>query len=242
SYKDYTKLPFGRYTFRAKAINLLDNCESETEIQFSIAAPWYASVPAFAFYFFLLSVLGYILLRMAENISKKRTRELEKEKNAEIERLKTQTLENDLKHKSHDLASSTMNLIRKTEILLDINGNINKTLGYIRDAEMSKTTKLLNKIQMDIKENIEHDDYWQKFEHNFDIVYESYLKRLGERYPSISIGDKRLCAYLKMGMSSKEIAMLLNMSVHSVEMARDRLRKKMELNRDVNLVEFLQHF
>ncbi|MDE7127109.1 MAG: hypothetical protein K2O58_04340, partial [Bacteroidales bacterium] len=242
SYKDYTKLPFGRYTFRAKAINLLDNSESETAIQFSIAAPWYASVPAFAFYFFLLSVLGYILLRMAENISKKRTRELEKEKNAEIERLKTQTLENDLKHKSHDLASSTMNLIRKNEILLDINGNINKTLGYIRDAEMSKTTKLLNKIQMDIKENIEHDDYWQKFEHNFDIVYESYLKRLGERYPSISIGDKRLCAYLKMGMSSKEIAMLLNMSVHSVEMARYRLRKKMELNREVNLVEFLQHF
>ena len=242
SYKDYTKLPFGRYTFRAKAINLLDNSESETAIQFSIAAPWYASVPAFAFYFFLLSVLGYILLRMAENISKKRTRELEKEKNAEIERLKTQTLENDLKHKSHDLASSTMNLIRKNEILLDINGNINKTLGYIRDAEISKTTKLLNKIQMDIKENIEHDDYWQKFEHNFDIVYESYLKRLGERYPSISIGDKRLCAYLKMGMSSKEIAMLLNMSVHSVEMARYRLRKKMELNREVNLVEFLQHF
>ena len=102
--------------------------------------------------------------------------------------------------------------------------------------------KLLGKVQKDIRENIEHDDDWQKFEHNFDMVYEDYLKRLGERFPQLTVGDKRLCAYLKMDLCSKDIAPLLNMSVRSVEMARYRLRKKMELSRDVNLTDFLQHF
>lgn len=69
-----------------------------------------------------------------------------------------------------------------------------------------------------------------------------YLNRLGKKYPSLSIGDKKICAYLKMGLSSKDIAPLMNMSVHSVEMARYRLRKKLELDRSVNLSEFLQNF
>ena len=74
------------------------------------------------------------------------------------------------------------------------------------------------------------------------MVHENYLKRLVEQFPQLNINDQRLCAYLKMGLSSKEIAPLLNMSYRSVEMSRYRLRKKMELNRDVNLTEFLQHF
>ena len=72
------------------------------------------------------------------------------------------------------------------------------------------------------------------------MVYENYLKRLAERVPQLNINDQRLCAYLKMGLSSKEIAPLLNMSYRSVEMARYRLRKKMELRREVSLVDFLQ--
>ena len=96
------------------------------------------------------------------------------------------------------------------------------------------------KIQKLIKENISHDDDWQKFAQNFDVVYENYLKRLVQLYPQLNANDQRLCAYLKMGLSSKEIAPLLNMSYRSVEMNRYRLRKKMELSRDVNLVEYLQ--
>ena len=59
------------------------------------------------------------------------------------------------------------------------------------------------KIQKLIKENISHDDDWHKFAQNFDVVYENYLKRLAERFPQLNINDQRLCAYLKMGLSSK---------------------------------------
>ena len=93
-----------------------------------------------------------------------------------------------------------------------------------------------------IKENIQHDNIWQQFEENFDIVYDDFLKRLGEQYPQLTVSDKKMCAYLKMDLSSKEIAPLLNLTVRSVEMTRYRLRKKLGLSHENNLTEFLQNF
>jgi DNA-binding CsgD family transcriptional regulator len=97
-------------------------------------------------------------------------------------------------------------------------------------------------MQDEIRVNIEHDNNWKKFQENFDLVYENYLKRLGEQFPALTVSDKKLCAYLKMDLSSKDIAPLLNMSYRSVEMSRYRLRKKLNLDREVNLTEFLQSF
>lgn len=91
-----------------------------------------------------------------------------------------------------------MNLIRKNEILLEINKN-------------------LDKISDELSEN-------------------------AAEKPALTVSDKKLCAYLKMDLSSKDIAPLLNMSYRSVEMSRYRLRKKLNLDREVNLTEFLQSF
>ena len=100
----------------------------------------------------------------------------------------------------------------------------------------------LSKLERNIRQNIENDNNWKKFEENFDLVYENYLKRLGEMYPELNTSDKKLCAYLKMDLSSKDIAPLLNMSIRSVETNRYRLRKKFNIDRDTNLSEFLQRF
>ena len=94
----------------------------------------------------------------------------------------------------------------------------------------------------EIKKNIEHDNNWRKFQENFDLVYENYLQRLAEEYPALTLNDKKLCAYLKMNLTSKEIAPLLNMSFRSVEMSRYRLRKKLDIDSEFNLTEFLQNF
>ena len=74
------------------------------------------------------------------------------------------------------------------------------------------------------------------------MVYENYLARLSKEYPILTPADLRLCAYLKMGLSSKDIAPLMNISFRSVEMSRYRLRKKLGLDRAVNLTEFLSNF
>jgi hypothetical protein len=166
-----------------------------------------------------------------------------KEKENEIVALKNQKLQYELRHKSQDLASSTMNLIRKNEILFEINNKLEKIGENISDkTDPTIIVKRIQKMQDEIKRNIEHDNNWKKFQENFDLVYENYLKRLGEQYPVLTVSDKKLCAYLKMDLSSKDIAPLLNMSFRSVEMSRYRLRKKLTLERDINLTEFLQNF
>jgi len=259
--KEYTKLKKGTYTFRVRAKSLLESEPVETSYEFTILPPWYESKIAIVIYFILFAFFIYQLSVFIKTRSEQGAREMEaqkelelqeqekrfeedaKEKRKEIVELKNQRLHHDLRHKSQELASSTMNLIRKNEILLDISQNLSKVSSGIN--EKSEPNLILNeiiKMQNDIKHNIEHDNNWKRFAENFDLVYENYLKRLNERFPTLTISDKKLCAYLKMDLSSKDIAPLLNMSFRSVEMSRYRLRKKMELDRDINLSEFLQNF
>ena len=259
--KEYTQLHKGHYVFKVRARNILEAKEAVCSYSFTILPAWYESKIAVAIYFILsiLSIIG--LAYFINHRSKLGAQEMEKlkeielteqkkhfeaetsEKKREIKELKNQQLQYELRHKSQELASSTMNLIRKNEMLLDIVENISKVATEIKTStDHTSIIQRLSRMERTIKQNIENDNNWKRFEENFDLVYENYLKRLGEAYPHLNTSDKRLCAYLKMDLSSKDIAPLLNMSVRSIEMNRYRLRKKMELDRDVNLSEFLQRF
>ncbi|MDE7334817.1 MAG: transcriptional regulator, partial [Muribaculaceae bacterium] len=99
--------------------------------------------------------------------------------------------------------------------------------------------KQLSHIQTAIEQNISHDDDWSTFNRNFDVVYGDYTKRLHELHPQLSQADIRLCCYIKMGLTSKEIAPLINISFKSVEMARYRLRKKIGLSPDRSLTDYI---
>ena len=77
------------------------------------------------------------------------------------------------------------------------------------------------------------------FSVHFDQVHSDFLKRLGEQFPNLSPNDYKLSAYLKMNLSTKEIASLMNISVRGVEASRYRLRKRLNLESSVNLTEFL---
>lgn len=154
-------------------------------------------------------------------------------KDHEIAVLKSQQLEHDIKHKSNELGNITMNLIRKNEILLSLAQKISKIQEHpdIQKSE-SDLAKQLSMLQTQIRENISHDDDWKSFTENFDIVYQNYTKKLLELHPGLSQTDLRICCYIKMGLSSKDIAPLFNISYRSVEMSRYRLRKKMDLPRE----------
>jgi len=259
--KEYSKLKKGTYTFRVRAKSILESEPVETSYKFTVLPSWYESRMANIVYFILFSFLIFLVYVFINKRSEQGAREMEvqkelelkeqekrfeedaKEKRKEIIELKNQRLNYDLRHKSQELANSTMNLIRKNEILLDILQNLSKLSTGIDDkTEPVVVLKAINKMQDDIRHNIEHDNNWKRFAENFDLVYENYLTRLGESFPNLTISDKKLCAYLKMDLSSKDIAPLLNMSFRSVEMSRYRLRKKIDLGRDINLAEFLQNF
>jgi Response regulator containing a CheY-like receiver domain and an HTH DNA-binding domain len=94
-----------------------------------------------------------------------------------------------------------------------------------------------------IKDSIVSDkDKWELFQSNFDRIHENFFRRLKEEYPSLTSTDLRLCAMLKVNLSTKEIASMLNLSVRGIESARYRLRKKFNLSEDQSLTDFLLRF
>ncbi len=259
--KEFTNLAGGHYRFRLKAKNNYNASEGETMVEFIILPHWYETLWAKMVYLLLFALAFTLVVRTIRRHSEQRiervkqlkekelTDQKEKflleanEKEREIISLRNQKLHYELRHKSQDLANSTMNLIRKNEMLLGILQKIDKIATELQERQHDiGVQKQLKKIQDDIRNNIETDNNWKKFQENFDMVYENFLKRLGEEYPGLSSSDKKLCAYLKMELSSKDIAPLMNMSYRSVEMSRYRLRKKFDLNRETNLIDFLRQF
>ena len=161
-----------------------------------------------------------------------------KKSEAEIIRLRNEKLMSEIDHKNRELASATMHLVQKGEMLNKIKQELNKLLPSAFPENREQVKKLIRTIVADAR----LDDNWEKFEHHYDQVHEDFLKRIREKYPSLTPKDQKLCAYLRMNLSTKEIAPLMNISVRGVEISRYRLRKKLGLQSDTNLVEFLINF
>lgn len=94
---------------------------------------------------------------------------------------------------------------------------------------------------MKVDNSIDHKDEWEVFEFNFNQVHEEFFNKLKERHPDLTHKDLKVCAYIKMNLSTKEIAPLMNISIRGVETNRYRLRKKLDLENDNSLVDYLQN-
>lgn len=228
-YKEYPKLPHGKYTFHVRAANPVFGQVQECSIEFRIATPWYSSIIARILY---LAAFLAILNALQAWVRSYYRRKAEKAQ-----------MRHEIERKAEDLAGSTMNVMRKNELLSQIGSEVDKSIEGIKNGENGEQQlrRLRNLTQL-IESNIVHDDDWKKFQNNFDVVYSDFLKRIGNRYPQLSLSDKKICAYLRMDLSSKAIAPLMGMSVHSVETTRYRLRKKLGLQKEDNLTSFLQKF
>jgi len=154
-------------------------------------------------------------------------------------RLKNEKLLNEIKFKNQELASSTMHIVQKTEILDKIKAELQKA-----HEEMGSKTMVngqIKKVLSLIRDNIRLDKNWDQFAHHFDQVHIDFNKRLKENHPELSPNDLKLCAYLRMNLATKEIAPLLNISTRGVEISRYRLRKKLNLDRETHLSYFLSN-
>ena len=102
-----------------------------------------------------------------------------------------------------------------------------------------RAKRMLVTLNNSIDTNMQSDDLLKRFEEQFDLVHNNFMAKLSEKHPDLSINERKMCAFLKMNLSSKEIAPLLNLSVRGVETLRYRLRKKIYLEREENLLEYL---
>jgi cell division protein FtsB len=154
----------------------------------------------------------------------------------QIVNIQTEKLREDLAGKTRELANSAMNLVYKNELLQKISEEILK----IKDGNGKPLPEnQLLKIQKVIEEGMNNERDWNLFEQSFNEAHENFFRKLKSKYPELVPNDLKLCAFLHMNMSSKEMASLLNISLRGVEIRRYRLRKKLKVPHDKNLVEFL---
>ena len=254
NFKEYTNLKEGVYTFQVKSRNS-NHIESEIEsYSFLILSPWYRSPIAYTIYvmFGLSLLIGIVFTlnkrhqREKEKLEKKRVEEVsEKELHIdtitkksieEINQLKNEKLTSEINHINTELATSTMHLLTKNEFI----NNIKTTLGnVVKKSKNEEVQNQIKKIIKNIEVNIKTDADWDNFLIHFDKVHGDFSTRIKTQFPNLSPQEIKLSTYLRLNLSTKEIADLLHISVRGVEIGRYRLRKKLDLERTQNLVEFI---
>ncbi|MFD1062250.1 triple tyrosine motif-containing protein [Winogradskyella litorisediminis] len=236
----FENLPHGNYTFevRARVGNQLSL--NTASYSFEIDKPWYLQPLAIISYVFLFLILATTIQYFNRLYFKNQQKRIVKAKEKELEinelesqkqlmAFKNETLQKDIENKNRELGLSTMTLIRKNEFL----NSLKKELATVEDKnDLNKITKIIDK-------NINNNEDWKFFEEAFNNADKDFLKKIKKKHPSLTPNDLKLCAYLRLNLSSKEIAPLLNISHRSVEVKRYRLRKKMELPHEASLTNYI---
>jgi DNA-binding CsgD family transcriptional regulator len=160
--------------------------------------------------------------------------QLEIEKNEkEIVKLQNEKLENEVLSKTKELASTSMQLMENSGALTKLRVELSKLdLGDEEGGDLKKITSLLK----DVEKNTAH---WDQFASHFDELNDGFLHRLKARHPALSRNDLKVCAYLRLNFTSKQIAQLQNISVRGVEIHRYRIRKKMGIETEVSTSDYL---
>ncbi len=238
-YHEYENLPPGNYSFHVKGRIGTRETPNTASYSFRIKPPWYESNLMLVIYGLLLIASFFGINKLYERNYRKQRAKLIEENKKEIAlkemenkqvlmQLKNETLENDIENKNRELAISTMSLIKKNEFLNTIKGKLHGK----NDENLQDVVKIIDR-------NLNNSDDWKMFEEAFNNADKDFLKKVKSRHPKLTSNDLRLCAYLRLNLSSKEIAPLLNISARSVEVKRYRLRKKMNLPHETNLTNYI---
>ncbi|HSW67273.1 MAG TPA: triple tyrosine motif-containing protein, partial [Bacteroidales bacterium] len=243
----YNRLPQGEYTFYLRTMNNYGIATQATTVQFHVVPQWFASYYAFVAYFLLTGVMAWFIRqkymqmrwRKREAVLKQNQDKILQEKERterELIRITNDKLQTEISLKNNQLANTTMTLIRKNELLTEMQEHLHQMKQELGTRFPHKHFTRLNRL---IESNIKSDKDWEIFEKLFDQAHENFFQRLKSDSPDLTSSDLRLCAYLRLSLSSKEIAPLLNISVRGVEERRYRLRKRLKLTSEQNLSEFI---
>ncbi len=236
----FKNLSYGDYTFKVRAKIGNTFTKNTASYTFNIKRPWYLSNLMLLLYIFSLLIISSLThniykryyRKQRERLMLKNERELELkelENKQQLMRFNNDKLRQDIENKNRELGISTMSLIKKNEFL-------NTIKKELQDVEDTKNIKKVIKI---IDKNINNSDDWHLFEEAFNNADKDFLKKIKNLHPTLTSNDLRLCAYLRLNLSSKEIAPLLNISHRSVEVKRYRLRKKMNLSHESSLSNYI---
>ncbi len=181
----------------------------------------------------IILVLLYFLQR-----NKYRRHKLEAEK-SNLERITLEQdknkLEEDIEFKNKELATNVMYMVRKNELITQISEKLIKSKLAFKKENQAIIDGIIKDLQSTTEEYV-----WTEFEIRFQQVHNDFYEKLNEKFPNLSANEKKLCAFLRLNMTTKEISAITYQTINSLTVARSRLRKKLGLDSDENLISFLE--
>ena len=255
AFKEYTHLPAGNYSFGVRSRDLTGNEGEEAKLAFIVSPVWYQTTTAYIIYgvmVLLLAILVIQLVRRKIELERKKaeiaSQKTKKLLELEIEQLKLekdkesikrdkQLLEEDNILKSKELANYTMMLVKKKDVFSETYENL---LEFRKSLKTQAAKKRLQDVLMKLNQHRIGEEYMTIFDVNFEKVHKNFFRELKNINPKLTKRELRLCAFVKMNLTNKEIAPLLNISVRGVETARYRVRKKLNVQ-ESNFITFLEN-
>jgi len=255
--KEYTNLKEGKYEFNVQTKNFLGQIISSKPVFLKVNPPFYRSLLARILYV----ALGILSLLMVSKLQKRRFNlktiaiedakqrellnkqqeliEIERQKEQQVRQIEDDKMKSELRHINNLLAASTMNLVVKNEFMETIKEELEEVK---RNGKSMETKQALEKIVREIDTTLRLQEDWEQFEYHFDQVHGDFLNRLREHFLDLTPNEQKLCALLRLNLSTKEISNLMSISLRGVEIARYRLRKKLGLDLGQNLSKFILEY
>jgi ligand-binding sensor domain-containing protein/DNA-binding CsgD family transcriptional regulator len=258
NFKEYTNLRAGDYTFQIRSVNSFGSESEIRNFRFTVKPPFLLSRGAYIIYSLMLGfiITGNFIYIRKRILKTRKTEKIKHEKRfahreeifreqsalseKEIVFLREESFKKEMKFKNKELANATLHLIQKNKTLSHLKEDLQKLIKANPPSNMAKEDikSLVKKIDRDLR----NEKNWELFNNYFDEVHQDFIYRLKDQHKELTPKELRLCAYLRMNISTKEIAPLMNISVRGVEISRYRLRKKLRLDHDTNLTEFILNF
>ncbi len=242
----YSNLDPGEYTFKVRSANndgIMDDTPAVLKI--IVTPPFYKTWWFRVVGLIVIALIIYLIVRIRMNelnrrmIFNENLARLEKWKRFQMEMEKgQQELDVELDDKTQRLAEVSLQIAHKNEKLFTVHQQI---LDILPNASRENYKKLVQ-LRRSLEEDINQKENWKALETGINLSHDNFLQRFTEKYPKITHKDLKLVAYIRMNMSNKEIASLLNITLRSVESGRYRLRKRLNINKDVNLNDFIIRF
>ncbi len=174
----------------------------------------------------LFIVIGLLIVRSQRHKIQKGEAELE------VSKLKSKELQRDIEFKNKQLTSQSLNMVQKNEMMEEMKEKVENLKKEVSSRELNSLSRLVD-------QSFSLDEDWKQFKMHFEEVHSGFYHILKERYSDLTPNEMRLSALVKLNLTIKEMAAILGISPDSVKTARYRLRKKLDLNTEDNLTEFM---
>tara|TARA_R110002012_G_scaffold263456_1_gene446293 strand:- start:133277 stop:136021 length:2745 start_codon:yes stop_codon:yes gene_type:complete len=237
---NFQNLFYGSYEIEIFTVSMDGKYSEPLRFYFQIAPPWYLSLTSKVLYVLIFIAILFAVRGYNRKKLKRRQRSFEeklgRQQEEHLAKLEKEKLAKEIKLKQKELTSTTLNIAKKNEIILELKSMM--VMNKDKFTSASRYGTVIKKLDKSVNDK----EDWKRFEMNFKELHEDFFERLLLEFPKLTPKDLKLCAYLKMNLSSKEIAPLMGISLRGVEIHRYRLRKKLNMETSDYLSNYLITF